>query len=500
MKHFSILLILLVSCLSYTIAQTPQQFKYQAVLRDASGNIIVSQAKTVIIEILQGAPEGSVVFSETHQVTTSSQGIINLNIGSLQPLNIDWATNTYYIKVTVGGIVMGTSQLLSVPYALNAKYAESADYQNLLNKPVLVTNSLDGLMSALDKTKLDGVEDGAQTNVNADWNASAGDALILNKPGNATVSANGLMSASDKSKLDGIEPGSKANVNADWNATSGDALILNKPVNASTSSNGFMSASDKSKLDGIETGAKANVNADWNATSGDALILNKPVNATVTTDGLMSSIDKARLDAINGSETKLTAGSEISITGSGTTGSPYVISSSPTQQRYIGELYGGGIIFWLSPDKTHGLIMSPEDLATEIPWSNLGVATLAYDMYDGKTNTETIIAVTGDENNAAKICYDYTGGGYDDWYLPASWEISLIYHQAYTLNFVLGNDGDPVTVPIVTNQLASPPNYPYYWSSTEYSTFNSFMIGLRTGYTVDYVKTSAFRVRAVRSF
>ncbi|NTW34058.1 MAG: hypothetical protein HGB12_15820 [Bacteroidetes bacterium] len=80
---------------------------------------------------------------------------------------------------------------------------------------------------------------------------------------------------------------------------------------ATTSDAGSMSAADKTKLDGISTGAEVNVNADWNATSGDAQILNKPTIPA----------------ASDGSETHITAGTNINVTGTGTTGNPYVINA-----------------------------------------------------------------------------------------------------------------------------------------------------------------------------
>lgn len=134
-----------------------------------------------------------------------------------------------------------------------------------------------------EKNKLAGIEDGAQVNVNADWNAVSGDAEILNKPtipsitGLATVTyvdnqdalkvdkvAGKGLSANDftdvlKTKLDGIQDGAEVNVNADWNATSGDAQILNKPTIPS-----------------------AQVNSDWNAVSGVAQILNKPTIPSIS--------------------------------------------------------------------------------------------------------------------------------------------------------------------------------------------------------------------------
>jgi hypothetical protein len=161
------LLILLVAFLAVNAAfsQSPNQFKYQAVLRDASGNIIASQAKAVEINILQGSATGTSVFTETHNVTTTAQGIINLNIGSVNTTGIaaiNWATNTYFIKITVDGVEMGTSQLLSVPYSLNAKNAENFSgtitKSQITDFPVNATITVDGFMSATDKTKLNGLQ------------------------------------------------------------------------------------------------------------------------------------------------------------------------------------------------------------------------------------------------------------------------------------------------------------------------------------------------------
>lgn len=119
-----ILTIVLVLSTLGLMAQAPQMFKYQAVLRDASGNIIANQNKTVVVDILQSNLTTS-VFTETHHVTTTSLGLINLNIGSVSGLSgIDWSADEYFIRITVDGTVMGTSQLLSVPYALNSKKVE----------------------------------------------------------------------------------------------------------------------------------------------------------------------------------------------------------------------------------------------------------------------------------------------------------------------------------------------------------------------------------------
>jgi hypothetical protein len=127
-------LLLSIACFIATIlfAQTPQSFKYQAVARDNGGSLLMNQPVTFRISILQGSAGGASVYAETHPVTTNNFGLANLNIGGGTPVSgnfttIVWGSNTYYIKVELdplGGSayqLMGTSQLLSVPYALYAK-------------------------------------------------------------------------------------------------------------------------------------------------------------------------------------------------------------------------------------------------------------------------------------------------------------------------------------------------------------------------------------------
>lgn len=119
----------LLSFVSY--AQAPQAFKYQTVVRDANNEIIPNQAITLKISILQTTVTGTVVYVETHSASTNALGIVNLNIGEGTPVigifgAISWGTDNYFLKIEIdpaGGTTyqyMGTSQLLSVPYALYA--------------------------------------------------------------------------------------------------------------------------------------------------------------------------------------------------------------------------------------------------------------------------------------------------------------------------------------------------------------------------------------------
>ena len=117
-------------------AQSPQSFKYQAIARDVNGIVLANQSVGIQISILEGSIYGASVYIETFEPTTNNFGLINLNIGTGTPVTgdfttIDWANDKYFIKVEMDPAngtayqIMGTSQLLSVPYALHAKTAET---------------------------------------------------------------------------------------------------------------------------------------------------------------------------------------------------------------------------------------------------------------------------------------------------------------------------------------------------------------------------------------
>ena len=143
------------------------------------------------------------------------------------------------------------------------------------------TQSASGLMSAADKTKLDGIATGATKTdapVNADWNATSGLAQILNKPTIPAAQVNAdWNAASGVAQILNKPTIPAAQVNADWNATSGLAQILNKPTIPAAPVNADWNAtSGLAQILHKPTIPAAQVNADWDATSGVAQILNKP--------------------------------------------------------------------------------------------------------------------------------------------------------------------------------------------------------------------------------
>ncbi|QQS51307.1 MAG: hypothetical protein IPM71_00870 [Bacteroidota bacterium] len=132
MKNLFLSLILFLF-VSLVFAQTPEMLNYQAVVRNTGGELIKSQSVSFRISVLQTNETGTVVYTETHNATTNTQGIVNLKIGSGTTtdnfVDIEWGADLYFLKVEMdpaGGTAYShysTTQLLSVPYALNAKEA-----------------------------------------------------------------------------------------------------------------------------------------------------------------------------------------------------------------------------------------------------------------------------------------------------------------------------------------------------------------------------------------
>ncbi|MCA0348971.1 MAG: hypothetical protein LCH35_06895 [Bacteroidetes bacterium] len=129
MKKIITLSLLLVTLFSF--GQVPQGISYQAIAMNTAGNPVVSSNVRVRLSILDASVTGTTLYSETHLKTTNAQGLFNLIIGQGTVVSgvfntINWATNSKFLKVEMdvtGGTTfanVGTTQLLSVPYALAA--------------------------------------------------------------------------------------------------------------------------------------------------------------------------------------------------------------------------------------------------------------------------------------------------------------------------------------------------------------------------------------------
>ncbi|MFH0842171.1 MAG: fibrobacter succinogenes major paralogous domain-containing protein [Bacteroidota bacterium] len=156
MKRLSLSIITLFTCL-FLLAQVPESFNYQVIVRDASGNPLQNQTVSFRFSILKGTIPGIPVFTEEHNTTTSKLGLVNLAIGTGTEqtgsiVTIDWGADDYYLLVETdpsGGSAyteMGTTQLLSVPYARHARFADTAIIYNEID-PVFILHPSYGISS-----------------------------------------------------------------------------------------------------------------------------------------------------------------------------------------------------------------------------------------------------------------------------------------------------------------------------------------------------------------
>jgi len=378
-------------------AQAPEKMSYQAVVRDASNNLTTNQAVGMQISILQGSATGTAVYVETQSPTTNANGLVSLEIGTGTVVSgdfttIDWANGPYFIKTetdptTAGGTnytITGTTQLMSVPYALHAKTAES-------------------ITGTVNYTETD-------------------------------------------------------------------------PIFGASIANGITA---------VDT-------ANWN-------------NHTVDTDTHIDSTGIAGLSYVAGPHTVVTAGTNVTVTGTGTTSNPYVVNATGgSSGHYVGELFGGGIVFFVYDNGQHGLIATLDDLdgGTGVAWSG-NTSTLigitAQSMTDGATNTAAIVAQDATPNKAATLCNSYTGGGFTDWYLPSNRELYLLASQDVLIDLILDNDGDPTTNGF-SQEYYILPTYGRYWSSTENDSYSAWGYFFNFGNSSTNSKSNPCRVRAVRAF
>ncbi|MDC0630257.1 fibrobacter succinogenes major paralogous domain-containing protein, partial [Flavobacteriaceae bacterium] len=132
MKKFYTILCLTIASLTQLQAQAPQGFNYQATVRNSAGDLIVNTNVYFKFNVIQGSQTAVPIFTETHYVPTDDLGQVNLVIGQGTAntgifSELDWSLGSYYLGIELntgsGYVAMGTTQLLSVPYAL---YAENS--------------------------------------------------------------------------------------------------------------------------------------------------------------------------------------------------------------------------------------------------------------------------------------------------------------------------------------------------------------------------------------
>jgi hypothetical protein len=413
-KHLSLFLSLL---LSYSLwAQSPQKMSYQAVIRNAGNNLVVNTQVGMQISLLQGSANGTAVYVETQSPTSNDNGLVSLEIGSGTVVSgnfaaINWANGPYFIKTETdpaGGSnysISGTSQLLSVPYAL---YAENSG------------SSIAGPQGPPGN-------DGA--------------------PG--PQGPQGIQGATGLTGPQGAQGPAGSNGNNGQNS-----LVKTTVENAgSNCANGGVK---------LEYGLDANSNGQLDIAEVNASLTKYVCNGAVGPQGPQGPA------------------------GSGSGGFTH----------YIGEEFGGGVVFHLWKDNAgveHGLIVALTNQSTGQVWSNVSATQIgltAQSTWNGLGNSTATVGQTGHTSSAAKLCLDLNSGGQSDWYLPAVDEISLLWHNRFNVNKTLSNIPGATVLPF----------FDVFWTSSEYLALNAWYFNFGNGYVINVVKTTSLYVRAIRAF
>jgi hypothetical protein len=180
-----------------------------------------------------------------------------------------------------------------------------------------------------------------------------------------------------------------------------------------------------------------------------------------------------------------------------TRGDAYLPVTVPitTFQTNIGKFIGGGIVVseWFENGVHKALIVSLQDLSTNSYWTVSAQQSVnlpaAQSYSDGLSNTNAIIAQTGAAATtayAAGLARLYLGGGYNDWYLPAIWELVLCYNSAAIIGKTISTIG-------INFNLAT------YWSSTNFPNTDALTLDFSDGINYTTLKGSQEAVRAVRT-
>ena len=150
MKTFYAILCIAIASLTQLQAQAPQGFNYQATVRNNSGDLIINTNVYFRFNVMQGSQTSLPVFTEMHIAPTDDLGQVNIVIGQGTATTgvfseLDWSLGSYYLGIELdtgsGYVAMGTTQLLSVPYALYAENSGNAPPSTPNLEAVLAENN-----------------------------------------------------------------------------------------------------------------------------------------------------------------------------------------------------------------------------------------------------------------------------------------------------------------------------------------------------------------------
>jgi hypothetical protein len=470
-KLYTILAALFLTAIAF--AQAPEKMSYQAVVRDSGDALVTSQPVGMQISILQTTATGTAVYVETQTPTTNVNGLVSLEIGtgivvSGDFTSIDWSTDSYFIKTEIdpaGGTtytITGTSQLMSVPFALYAK--TSGNGAGPIGPQGPAGN--DGATGPTGQQGLAG-NDGATGPQGLAGNDGAtgltgpvGPAGSLGPQGIPGVDGVGIAQTLSFTSPNLVLSDNGGSIDLTGLINDADSDNSNEIQNLSqvliegnTAGSQLKNVTDPT--DAQDATTKAYV---------DTLIAANVVNAAILND-LIAALE-ARIVALE---------------------------QSQLQPATVGDFRAGGVVFWVDPaDNTHGLVCALSDDATSVAWgctstdlinvpnvTSFPPSGLGAEIGDGESNTNNIL------NNCPSALAALAARSIGlEWFLPSVKELNQMYIHKTTLE-------DAAGFIAFSNS---------YWSSTEDHNDSAWLQDFGNGNQASFDKSLTISVRAVRAF
>ena len=490
-------LILFIFATILCFAQAPQSFRYQAVVRHLDGSIVQNQIVSLRISILPDSPLNNSVYSEWHRLATNEFGIVNIKVGEGTNIMgtfsaINWGAHSFFLKTELdilgndNYIFIGTTELLSVPYALYAANAVNVD-----DADADPENEIQVLSFSNDTLYLQ----------NGGWvylghYLDNTDQQTLSLSGTTLSISNGnTVVFNEAVDLDG-DPTNELQ----FLSISNDTIYL--------TNGGYVKLPET--FDGQYSsliGAPTNV-SHFNNDAG-YLISPNDADADPTNELQIISIHGDTISLSNGGFVRLPTGQNPGDMRYWNGTSWKLIPGGQESQVlmwrnnkpqwcdifHVGSMGpAGGTVFYdkgFYSDGWRYLEVAPFE--TEISnytsqWGCSGTLISGADgpnIGDGEQNTTDIVSGCSEINIYARICFDLVYNGYDDWFLPSKEELVLLRNNLYLKGWGV------LCV-----------NYTWYHSSTEINETQYYSYNLGNG-SFDWrmkFSTGSGATRAIRKF